>query len=82
MAVGSMGRSSSGVSAMVGSPGPSSAEVSAMVGSMGDSSSEASGIVKSDRVAMLVDGDCVTGVTGGAGIVPVSRTVTDSSGGH
>ena len=66
---------------MVGSAGPSSAEVSAMVGSMGDSSSEASGIVKSDRVAMLMDGDCVAGVTGDAGIVSVSGAVADSSGG-
>ena len=45
------------------------------IGSTGDSSSEASVMVKSDKVAMLTDGDCVTGV------VSVSGVVTDSGGG-
>ena len=45
------------------------------MGSTGDSSSEVSAMVKSDKVAMLTDGDWVTGV------VPVLGTVADSSGG-
>ena len=65
----------------MGSTGPSSPEVSATVESTGDSSSDASAMVKSDRVAMLMDGDCVIGVMEGAGIVSVSGAVTDSSGG-
>ena len=58
----------------MGSMGCSSSGVSAMVGSMGESSSEVSTIVKSDRVAMLSDGEWVTGG------VAVSRAVTDPSG--
>ena len=46
-----------------------------VMGSTGDPSSEVSGMVKSDKVAMLTDGDWVTGV------VPVLGTVADSSGG-
>ena len=45
------------------------------MGSTGDPSSEVSGMVKSDKVAMLTDGDWVTEV------VSVSGAVTDSSGG-
>ena len=48
------------------------------MGSMGDSSSEISAAVNSDRVAMVMDGDWVTGVTGSG---CVSGAVTDSSGG-
>ena len=48
------------------------------VGSVGDSSSEMSATVKSERVAMLIDGDWVTGV---AGIGSVSGEVTGSTGG-
>ena len=65
----------------VGSAGSLSSEASAMVGSMGCSSSEVSVIAKSERVAMLVDGDWVTEVTGDAGIAPDSGAVTNSSGG-
>jgi hypothetical protein len=56
----------------------SSSETSATVGSKGGSSSEASAIVKSDRVAMLMDGD---GVTGDPGTVSGSGVVVDSGGG-
>ena len=48
------------------------------VGSMGGSSSEISAVVKSERVAMLMDGDRVAG---DAGIVPVSGATIDSNGG-
>ena len=65
----------------MGSTGSSSSGASAMVGSMGGSSSSVSVIAKSDRVAMLVDGDWVTEVTGDAGIVPDYGGVTNSSGG-
>lgn len=65
----------------MGSVGSSSSEVSGIVGSMGDSSSEASAMVKSDSVAMLVDGDWVADETGDSGSVYTSGTVTDSSGG-
>jgi len=47
------------------------------VGSSGDSSSKVSVVVKSDRVAMLMDGDC------GAddpGFVAVSGVITGSRG--
>ena len=77
--MGSTGCSSSEVSGMMGSTGCSSPEASAVEGLIGDSSSDAaSAIVKSDRVAMLMGGDCVTG---DPGIVSVSREVADSSGG-
>ena len=66
---------------MMGSTVSSSREVSASVGLMGDSSSDGSAMVKSDRVAMLIDGDCVMGVMEDAGIVSVSGAATDSSGG-
>ena len=45
------------------------------MGSTGGSSSEVSAMVKSDKVAMLTDGDWVTGV------VSVSEAVTGSSRG-
>ena len=47
------------------------------VGSMGGSSSEASATVKSDRLVMLMDGECWTG---DPGIVAVSGVATGSSG--
>ena len=47
-----------------------------VVGSVRVSSSEVSAMVKSDKLAMLIDGDGGTG-----GIVSVSGAVTDSSGG-
>jgi len=47
------------------------------VGSMGGSSSEVSATVKSDRLVMLMDGECWTG---DPGIVPVSGVATGSSG--
>ena len=47
---------------------------------MGGSSSEVSAIVKSDSVATLIDGDCVTGVAGDGGIVTGSGSVTASGG--
>ena len=49
-----------------------------VVGSMGDSSSEVSAMVKSDKVAILMDGDWVTGVPE---IVSVSGVMIASSGG-
>jgi hypothetical protein len=48
---------SCGTAAVGSLMGNSSSEVSGMVVSMGGSSSEASAIVKSDRVAMLMDGE-------------------------
>ena len=48
-----------------------------VVGSTGDSSSEVSPIVKSDRLAMLMDGDCTVG---GLGVDSISGTVIDSGG--
>ena len=48
-----------------------------VVGSMGDSSSEASAMVKSDKLAMLMDGDSVTG---DREVISVSGAVTDSIG--
>ena len=62
----------------MGSMEGSSSETSGTVVSIGDPSSEVSAIVKSDRVAILMDGDWVTG---GAGTVSVSGMVTDSGGG-
>jgi len=47
-------------------------------GSMEDSSSEGSAMVKSDRVEMLIDGDCVTG---DAGTVSVSQVTGSGEGG-
>ena len=47
------------------------------MGSVGDSSSEATATVKSERVAMLIDGDRVSGV---AGIGSVSGVVTGPTG--
>ena len=46
--------------------------------STGDSSSEVSAMVKSDKVAMLMDGDCVAV---DPGVVSVSGAVAVSSGG-
>ena len=48
------------------------------MGSTGDPSSEVSAIVKSDRVAMLMDGDWMTGVTR---IVSGSGAASGSGGG-
>ena len=48
------------------------------MGSMGKSSSDVSATVKSDRVEILIDGDCVAG---GVGTVSASGSVGDSSGG-
>ena len=48
------------------------------VGSMGDPSSDVSAIVKSERVEMLMDGDCVTE---GVGTVSASGSAGDSGGG-
>ena len=49
-----------------------------VIGSTGGSSSEVSARVKSDKVAMLKDGDWVAV---DPGVVSVSRAVADSSGG-
>ena len=49
-----------------------------VVGSVGDSSSEVSAMVKSDKLAMLMDGDWVTG---DSEIISASGTVADSSEG-
>ena len=49
-----------------------------VVGSIGDSSSEVSATVKSERLAMLMDGDWVAGVTAA---VSASGAATGSSGG-
>jgi hypothetical protein len=48
---------SCGAAAVGSSIGNSSSEISAMVVSVGGSPSEASAIVKSERVAILMDGD-------------------------
>ena len=61
--------------------GSSSSEASAIVGSTEDSSSEVSAIVKSDRVAILMDGDCEAGVAGDTGMVSASGAMIDSGGG-
>ena len=65
----------------MGSTGDSLSEGPGNVGSMEVSSSEVSAIVKSDRVAMLMDGDWVAGVTGDAGIVSAPGAVNDSGEG-
>ena len=59
----------------------SSSEESRIEESAGGSSSETSAIVKSERVAILMDGEWATGVTEGSNIVVGSGTEADSSGG-
>ena len=71
-------KASRGTAAVGSSMRSSLSEVSGMVVSMGGSSSEVSAIVKSDRVAMLIDGDRMRG---DPGIVSVSGMTAGSSGG-
>lgn len=80
--MGPIGSSSSEVPAIVGLVGGSLSGASAIEESMEYSSpdSEASAMVKSDSVAMLMDGEWVTGVTGDSGTAFGSGVVIGSSG--
>lgn len=78
--MGSMGSSSSEVSATVGLVAGSSSGATAAVKSMEYSSPEVSGIVKSERVVMLMDGEWVAEVTGDSGMAFGPGVMTDSGG--